>query len=151
MAFVDLVPPLFLPGGYRRWLVDDDYASGEQIKEMLPASGNRRIEFPSWEYDSAGCEHGMFDFNFASTQPSSGKAGMNHAKNALTYRSLSQGQQGDFIDRGGRSLRTRIELANGLNLVAKKLNSQRPIGFRRIDVENTAAKRELTGHIHRIG
>src|SRR6185437_7429300 len=71
MAVVGPVPPFFLLRKHGRRLIDYDHASGQQIKQVLPTSRHRSIEFPSWEDCSAGCQHGMFHFDLASGQPSS--------------------------------------------------------------------------------
>jgi hypothetical protein len=42
-----------------------------------------------------------------------------------------------------RALRFGIEFADGLNLIAEKLDAHGAVGFGRIDIENAAAAREL--------
>ena len=49
-----------------------------------------------------------------------------------------------------RALRFGIEFADGLNFVAEELDAHGPVGFGRIDVENSAAARELAGHFDEI-
>ena len=49
-----------------------------------------------------------------------------------------------------RALRLRIELADGLDLVAEELDAHGPVGLGRIDIENAAAPRELAGHLHQV-
>ena len=55
-----------------------------------------------------------------------------------------------FVEARLRALRFRIELADGVDLVAEELDAHGAVGFRRIDVENAAAARELARHLHEV-
>jgi hypothetical protein len=54
---------------------------------------------------------------------------MDRAQQIVPYRRFRQGQQKRFIDRARGALRGRIEFANGLDLIAEKLDAQGTIGL----------------------
>ena len=49
-----------------------------------------------------------------------------------------------------RALRFGIEFADGFNFVAEELDADGAVGFGRVDVENSAAARELAGHLDEV-
>ena len=56
----------------------------------------------------------------------------------------------DFVERGLRALGFRIELGDGLDLVAEELDADGTVVLRRVDVEDSAAARELAGHLDEV-
>jgi hypothetical protein len=75
---------------------------------------------------------------------------VHRGQQALGYGCLGEWQQLRFVQAGLRPLRFRIEFADGLNLIAEKLNANGAVGFRRIDVENPTAPRELARHLNQV-
>ena len=75
---------------------------------------------------------------------------MDSGEQVLRNRSFSERQQLRFVEAGLRALRFRIEFADGLDLVAEELDAHGPVGLGRIDVEDSAATRELAGHLDEV-
>ena len=75
---------------------------------------------------------------------------MHRGQQPLCHRRLGQRQQLGLVQAGLRALRLRIEFADGLNLVAEELDAHRPVVLGRIDVENSAAPRELARHFDQV-
>ena len=75
---------------------------------------------------------------------------MHRGQQALGYRRFGQRQQLRFVQARLRALRLRIEFANGLDLVAKKLDAHRAVALRRIHIQNAATARELPRHLHQV-
>ena len=49
-----------------------------------------------------------------------------------------------------RALGLGVEFADGFDFVAEELDADGAVGFRRVDVEDSAAARELAGHFHQV-
>ena len=75
---------------------------------------------------------------------------MNGGEQVLSDGSFGQRQQLGFIEAGLRALRFRVELADGVDLVAEKLDAHGPVGFRRVHIEDAAAAGELAGHFDQV-
>ena len=54
------------------------------------------------------------------------------------------------LDRTHRTLRVRIELAQGFDGIAEKFETHRALGLRRKHVDDSSANRELAGHFHHV-
>ena len=67
-----------------------------------------------------------------------------------SHRSFGQRKQHDFVGRRRRTLGRGIELADRLDFVAEKLDANRPVHFRRIHVEQSAAMSELPRHLDHV-
>ena len=83
-------------------------------------------------------------------QPRAGKPRMNFRKQFFAHRRLRKRQQRHFIHRRSRALRAGIKFADRLNFVAKQLNAQWPVSFRRIGIQQPAANGVLAGHLHHV-
>ena len=78
------------------------------------------------------------------------QARVDRGQQVLGDRSLGQRQQFGFVEAALRALRFGIELADGVDLVAKELDAHGAVGLGRVDIENAAAPRELAGHLHQV-
>ena len=76
---------------------------------------------------------------------------MYRTEKLICHRSLRQRQQQCFVDRVGRTLRSWIKSADGIDFIAKELDPNRPLGLGRVHVENAAAQGILAGHFDHIG
>ncbi len=123
----------------------------QQIEHGMTGARHRRIKLPSGkDGDSAGA-HGLLNDFLVARDALAGQAGMNRAQQFLADRSLGQGKQQGFVRGIRRALGGGIELADGLDLVAEKLDAHRAFGFRRVDIENAAAQGVFSGHFDHVG
>ena len=75
---------------------------------------------------------------------------MHCGQQMLSHWRFSQRQKLRLIEKRLRALRLWVKLADGLDLVAKELDAHRPVRFRRVDIEDAAATREMAGHLHQV-
>ena len=113
----------FLPETVR--FVGQDRSVRQQIEDSAVSARHWRIKLPAGKNgDSAGAHRLLHNF-FRASDALAGKPGMNRTQQFVADRSLSQRKQQRFVDRSGRSLRCRIELADRFDFIAKELDAQR--------------------------
>ena len=152
VPLLDLVPPAVdLVFDHRR-LFHQQHRARKQIEQRARRAAHTGEEFPSRKDRNAARGNGLFHQlriicrrHARSAQPR-----VYRRQQPFRHRRLGQRQQPRFIQRRRRALRLRIEFPDRLNLVAEKLKPHRPVCFRRIDVEDAAAPRELPRHLHHI-
>ena len=130
--------------------IQHDGCVGQQIEEAFLRAGHRGVQLPSGKDGDAGRAHRLLDGLLAAGEALGRQAGVDRGQGFLFHRRLGQGKQNHFLADGGGALRGRIELANRFDLVAKELDAHRTIGFRRINIEQAAAMRELSRHLDDI-
>jgi hypothetical protein len=153
MPLLDLVPPAIDLVAHHRRLFDKQRALGQQRQQRLIRSGHgeknsqpgKTLTPPAAAIRRPSLLVFAFQLHALPAQPP-----MHRGQQALGHRRLGQRQQLRLVQAGLRALRLRIEFADGLNLVAEELDAHRPVRLRRIDVENSAAPRELPRHLHQI-
>jgi len=136
--------------------VEQDCGPRNQIEDGAVGAGNRRIKLPAGEdVDSAGANGGFDDF--FGVRPAraddafAAEPRVNRGQEMFADRSFGEREQQSLVDRIGRALLGRIELANGLGFVSEELDAQRTIGLGGVNVENAAANRVLARHFDYVG
>ena len=71
---------------------------------------------------------------------------MNCAEKMLADGRFGEREKQGLVDRIRRALRGGIEFADGIGFVAEEFDAQGAIGFRGVDVEDSAANGVLAGH-----
>ena len=147
---VDLLPPLvsFVAGD--GGLVEEHGRSGHQREEIVAATGDGRIHLPSGKNGDAAGTDRFLDGFFVADDTMSGKTRVNGGEQFFTNGRVGEREEHAFIDGAGGALRAGIELADGVDLVAKELDAKRTVGFAGIDVEDAAAQGVLAGHLDDI-
>ncbi len=151
VALLDLVPPAVDLVAHHGRLVDEERAARHEREQRALGAGDGREELPSRKDADAAGRRGfgghlfVFDFDALPAQPP-----IDRGQQALGDRRLGQRQQLRFVEARLRALRLGIEFADGLNLVAEELDAHGAVGFGRVDVENSAAARELARHFDEI-
>ncbi len=151
MPLFDFVPPAIdLVADHCR-LVDKERASRGEREQRALRTGHGREKLPSWKdahaarRSSLGRHLLILGLDALPAQPS-----IHRGQQMLGHRRLRQRQQLRLVQSRLRALRLGIEFADGLNLVAKELDAHRTVGFRRVDVQNSAAARKLPRHLDQI-
>ena len=151
MSFLYTRPGVFELGFQVLRFVGDDESAREQIEYGAIGAGNGSIELPAREHGHSARADCLLDNLFGAGNSFSGKSGMNCAEKVVANGSFGQRQEDRFIHGIRGPLGCRFELADGLNLVAEKLNAHRTVRFGRVDIENAAAQRVFAGHFDHIG
>ncbi len=173
MALLDLVPPAIDLVAHHRRFVDEQRALGRQSEQRLIRSRHRREKLPPRK-DAHAAGRGQLGsqlfipvrllacafqpricaFQFASRafqlHPLPIEPPVNRGQQPLCHRGLGERQKLRLVQPALRALRLRIELADGLDLVAEEFDAHRPVGLRRIHVQNPAPPRKLPRHLHQI-
>ena len=151
MALLHLVPPAIDLVAHHRRLIDKQRAARHEREQRLLRAGNGREKLPPRKDAHAAGRRGLgrhlfiFHFDALPAQPR-----VHRGQQALRHRRLGQRQQLRLVQSRLRALRFGIEFADGLDLVAEELDAHGPVGLGRVDVENSAAPRELPGHLDEI-
>ena len=151
MALLDLVPPAIDLVAHHRRLVDEERAARNEREQRTLRAGNGSEKLPSRKDADAAGRRGfgghLFVFN-------SMRCRLRRPFTAASRRSVT----GVSVS-GSNCVSSRphcercvsgIEFADGLNFVAEELDAHGAVGLGRVDVENSAAARELAGHLHEI-
>ena len=151
VSFLNPRPEAVELGAQQVRLVEQHRRIGQQIEDSAIRPGDRRIKFPAGKHRHSAGSDGRFHHLFIAGDAPAREPRVNRAQQLLADRSLRQGQQQGFVNRVHGSLRSRIEAANGVDLVAEELDAHRALGLRRIHVENASAHRVLTRHFDHVG
>ena len=126
-------------------------APGQQVEECspLPPTTGAYSSHPG-KHGNAGRAHRLLNHFFVARQPLADQPRVDGRQRLFFHRSFGQRKQHDLFCSRRRALRAGIELADGLDLVAEQLDAHRPVEFRRIDIEQAAAMRELARHLDHV-
>ena len=151
MPLLHLVPPAIDLVAHHRRLIHNQHAARHQPQQRLLRARDRRKKLPPRKHAHAAGRRSfrrhlfVFSFDALPAQPR-----IHRGQQALRHRRLRQRLQLRLVQSRLRALRLGIEFADGLNLVAEKFDAHRPVGFRRVHVQNSAAPRELPRHLDDI-
>ncbi len=157
VALLDLVPPAVDLVAHHGGLLDEKHAALEQAEQMMLGAGDGRKELPAGEDADASrgcsfdrhllffraCTFGDLDTLFAESR-------MDGRKQVFRYGRFGERQKLGFVEAGLRTLRFRIEFADGIDLVAEEFDTHGAIGFGRVDIEDASAAGELAGHLDQV-
>ena len=157
MTLLDLFPPAVDLVAHHGWFFDEEHAARKQIQKVMLGAGNGGEELPPGKdtYAARGCRFDLHLFFFGACvfgdlNALLAEARVDSGEQVLSDGSFCQRQQLGFIETGLGTLRFGVELTDGVDLVAKKLDAHRPVGFGRVDIEDAAAACELAGHFHQV-
>ena len=159
VPLLDLVPPAIdLIAHHAQAHRQRARSAGASVSRDLSAPATDGEELPAGkDADAAGGRRFdghlffvAFGFGSESATPLLAQARMNRGQQVFGYGRFSKRQKLRLVQAGLRALRLRIELADGIDFVAEKLDADGPIGFGRVDIENSAAARELARHFHQV-
>ncbi len=123
----------------------------QQIEQAATLPGDRRIKLPSRKHRDPARAHRLLNYFFVSTDPFAGKAYMNRAQQIFAHRRLRERQKQGFVQRARGTLRSRIKLADGLDLIAEELDAHGSVSLGRVHIEDPAAQGVLAGHLDHVG
>ena len=130
--------------------VDENHSIRQQVEHGTVGARHGRVEFPAGKHGRACGAHRLLNHLFGSGDALARKAGMDCAQKLLADWSLGERQQQSFVHRVRRALRSRVELADGLDFIPEEFNPHRPVGLGGIHIEDAATQSVLTRHLHHI-
>ncbi len=148
---LNLAPPAVDLAAHHCRFIDKQRATRQEREQRTIRSSDGRKKLPSGEYADASSRSG-FDRHLVilGFDALPAEAPIHRGQQLLGRRRFRQRQQFCLIQPALRALCFRIEFANRFNFVTEELNAHGAIEFRRIDVEDSAAARELTRHFDEI-
>ncbi len=163
MPLLHLVPPAFaLVLDHRRLFNKHPRLRAHQLQQRRLRPRHRSVKLPSRKDRCfSGLRRHMRHvihqlrgrltaFEHSSCSSTARQPRIDRPEQSLRRRRLRQRQQQYPIDRRARPLGLRIEAAHRLDLIAEKVNANRPLHLGAIDVENSATHRHLPGHLHHV-
>jgi hypothetical protein len=149
MPLFNLFPPAVLFGRNGAGLINENDCSGQEIEKRARGAGIRVI-LPARKDSDAGFGKGIAACLGVALDSRAGKPCMHLSQNFFANWRFRERQQNYFIHRGSGALGAGIKLADRFNLVAKQLDAQRPVGFRRVGVKQAAANGILARHLYDV-
>src|SRR6185369_15413084 len=103
---------------------------------IVATAGNGRVALPTGEDGDATGADRVLDSVFVSGDAVSGETSVNDSKQLFANGRVGEREQHAFIDSAGRALSAGIELADGIDFIAKEFDAERAVGVGGIDVED---------------
>src|SRR5712671_7359452 len=131
--------------------VEQNGGARNEIEDGVVGAGDRREKLPPGKNVEATRANGSFDDFFGAFDSPATEAGVNRAEQLFADRSFGEWKEQGFIDGIRRALGSGVELANGIGFVAEEFDAEGAVGFRGIDIEDSAANGVLAGHLDDVG
>ncbi len=130
--------------------VEYDRRTGNQVEKGLLSSGDGCVKLPSGKHAHARVAHGFLNRFVVTREAMATEPRIDGRERVFVHGCFGERQQNSIIGRCRRALRRGVELSKRLDFVAKHFDAHGPVRFGWIDVDQSAAMRELTRHLDHV-